>query len=391
MEHPIKSITVLGSTGSIGENALKVISNHDDRLEIFGLSAHKNAERLIQQAKKYKAKYVCIVDDSKYQEVTQALSGDNMTVLAGRNGLLELASIDESDLVLNAIVGAPGMEPTVAAITHGINVALSNKESLVMAGGIINRLLEEHNVKLYPVDSEHSAIWQCLVGEDMQEIRKIILTGSGGPFRQTPAREFPEITVEQALRHPNWNMGKKITIDSATMANKGLEVIEAYWLFDVPPEAIEIIIHPQSIIHSMVEFVDGSVKAQLGIPDMKVPIQYALTYPNHLEAQWEDLDLSAIQELTFESPDFDKFPSMAYAFQSLESGGTMPAVFNVANESAVYAFLDGKIGFHQIPQLVESAMSTHQIIDHPEIDDIIETEKWTKTYIQHKLDEDFVN
>ncbi len=360
-------------------------------MKIFGLSAHKNAERLIQQAKDYQAKFVCIADDSQYQEVKQALKDEDIRVMAGRNGLLRLASNGDSDLVLNAIVGSPGMEPTVAAITNGVNVALSNKESLVMAGGVINRLLDKHNVKLYPVDSEHSAIWQCLAGENIQEIRKIVLTGSGGPFRKTPAEEFPNITVEQALRHPNWNMGRKITIDSATMANKGLEVIEAYWLFEISPNAIEIVIHPQSIIHSMVEFVDGSVKAQLGIPDMKVPIQYALTYPNHLEAQWENLDLSAIQELTFESPDYDKFPSMTYAFQSLESGGTMPAVFNVANESAVYAFLDGLIGFHHIPTLVESAMSEHQVVDNPELSDIIETEKWTKTYIQHKLDEDFVN
>lgn len=385
MESAIKYVTVLGSTGSIGENALRVIAENRDRFSVIGLSAYGNAERLIRQAQEFHPKAVCIADESQYDTVRDALRDREIAVYGGRSGLLELASRDDCTLLLNAIVGAPGMEPTVTAIESGVNVALSNKESLVMAGAVINQLLESTGVELYPVDSEHSAIWQCLVGEDLQQVRKIILTGSGGPFREVPRAEFPRITVEQALNHPNWSMGKKITIDSATMANKGLEVIEAHWLFDMDVDAIDVVIHPQSIIHSMVEFLDGSVKAQLGLPDMKIPIQYALTCPEHIEAHWETLDLTAVGTLSFEQPDFGKFPCMALAFEAIDAGGTMPAVLNVANEIAVYAFLDNAIGFHQIPRLIEAAMGAHHTIRNPGLDDIIETERWTKAYLTYKL------
>ncbi len=385
MESAIKYVTVLGSTGSIGENALRVITENQDRFSVIGLSAYGNAERLIRQAREFHPKAVCIADESGYEIVKDALQDQGIAVYGGRTGLLELAARDDCTLLLNAIVGAPGMEPTVAAIESGVNVALSNKESLVMAGAVINHLLEITGVELYPVDSEHSAIWQCLVGEDLQQVKKIILTGSGGPFREVPKAEFPGITVDQALNHPNWSMGKKITIDSATMANKGLEVIEAHWLFDMDVNAIDVVIHPQSIIHSMVEFLDGSVKAQLGLPDMKIPIQYALTYPEHVDAHWETLDLAAVNTLSFERPDFEKFPCMALAFEAIQAGGTMPAVLNVANEFAVYAFLDNAIGFHQIPRLVDAAMNAHHPVPDPELEDIIETERWTKAYLTHKL------
>lgn len=385
LEAAIKFLTILGSTGSIGENALRVMAQHSDRFSLIGLSAYSNAERLIKQALEYKPGAVCIAQESGYQKVKEALRGQDITVYGGRTGLLELSSREDCSLLLNGIVGAPGMEPTVAAIRGGVDVALSNKESLVMAGGVINNLLREYEVNLYPVDSEHSAIWQCLAGESLEQVRKLIITGSGGPFRTTPKEQFGKLTVDEALRHPNWNMGNKITIDSATMANKGLEVIEAHWLFGMEADRIQVLIHPQSIIHSLVEFQDGSVKAQLGIPDMKVPIQYALMYPEHAPAAWETLDLAEMGTLTFEKPDFEKFRCMALAFEALELGGTMPAVLNVANEMAVYAFLSKQIGFNQIPLFIESAMSAHQVIAQPSLENILETEQWTKAFLEPKL------
>jgi len=385
MEHPIKRLTILGSTGSIGENALRVVRAHQEKFALVGLSAHSNYQRLIEQAKEFHPVVVCIVDEQCAERVKDALSDTGIKMYAGRSGLLELAARDDANLMLNGLVGTPGMEPTITAIENGIDVALSNKESLVMAGDLINRLLDEHEVDLFPVDSEHSAIWQCLIGEEMSQVRRLILTGSGGPFRTTPREQFNQLTVEEALNHPNWKMGNKITIDSATMMNKGLEVIEAHWLFEIAPDAIDIVVHPQSIIHSMVEFVDGSVKAQLGVPDMKVPIQYALLYPEHAPADWERLDLASLGQLTFEEPDLEKFRSIALAYRSLEKGGSSPAVLNVANETAVYAFLDRKISFDQIPVLVEEAMENHEHIAHPSLEDLLELEEWTKSFISAKL------
>ncbi|MCF7804615.1 MAG: 1-deoxy-D-xylulose-5-phosphate reductoisomerase [Candidatus Marinimicrobia bacterium] len=382
----MKFLTILGSTGSIGVSALKVVDAHPDRFRVTGLSAYSNAELLAEQARQYQPDVVCLVNESKLPELRDALAAENIEILGGRIGLLELAARDDATLVLNAIVGSPGMEPTIRAIEAGTDVALSNKESLVMAGDLIRRKLAEHDVALYPVDSEHSAIWQCLRGEQLSEVNKIILTASGGPFLNTPARDFKTLTVSQALDHPNWNMGKKITIDSATMMNKGLEVIEAHWLFDIPPDRIEVLVHPQSIIHSMVEFADGSVKAQLGIPDMKVPIQYALLYPEHAPPRWDTLDLASLGQLTFEAADTEKFRSIELAYKALQEGGTLPAVLNVANEVAVYAFLDEKIGFTDIPELVEQALEAHDTTLHPSLEVILETEQWTKAFIEPKLE-----
>ena len=378
----MKKITILGSTGSIGESALSVIDNFNDQFRVMGLSANKNSKLLVEQVKKYQPKFVSIIDNNAADLVEEQLSSFDVKILKGREGLLELASYENIDLLLNALVGSAGMEPTIKAIQSKVDVALSNKESLVMAGSIINDLAIRNRVKIFPVDSEHSAIWQCLTGEDNKEINKIILTGSGGPFRTLPIEEFNTITLEQALNHPNWDMGNKITIDSATMMNKGLEVIEAYWLFNLPTEKIEIVIHPQSIIHSMVEFKDKSIKAQLGLPDMKIPIQYALTYPSHHEADWKELDLTEIHSLTFEKPDFKKFPCMKLAFDALSAGGTAPAVLNVANEQAVYKFLNKEISFNDIPKIIEMACEKHELVSAPSLDEILNIEIWATDFVK---------
>ena len=378
----MKKISILGSTGSIGVNALNVVDNQRDDFNVIGLSAYKNSKLLVEQVKKYEPEFVSIVDGEAAHRVEQELGTFDVKILKGREGLLELSSYGNVDLMLNALVGSSGMEPTINAIRSKVDVALSNKESLVMAGSIITNLANKTNVKIYPVDSEHSAIWQCLVGEDTEEINKIILTGSGGPFRELPIEKFNTITLNQALNHPNWEMGKKITIDSATMMNKGLEVIEAQWLFNMPTEKIKIVVHPQSIIHSMVEFKDKSIKAQLGLPDMKIPIQYALTYPSHCETDWDELDLTEIQSLTFEKPDFIKFPCMKLAIDVSNTGGTAPAVLNVANEQAVYRFLNQEINFNEIPSIIEIACEKHDFVSDPSIDDILNIEKWSTDFVK---------
>ena len=367
---------------SIGVNALNVVDNQRDDFNVIGLSAYKNSKLLVEQVKKYEPEFVSIVDGEAAHHVEQELGTFDVKILKGREGLLELSSYGNVDLMLNALVGSSGMEPTINAIRSKVDVALSNKESLVMAGSIITNLANKTNVKIYPVDSEHSAIWQCLVGEDIKEVNKIILTGSGGPFRELPIEKFNTITLNQALNHPNWEMGKKITIDSATMMNKGLEVIEAQWLFNMPTEKIKIVVHPQSIIHSMVEFKDKSIKAQLGLPDMKIPIQYALTYPSHCETDWDELDLTEIQSLTFEKPDFIKFPCIKLAFDVLNTGGTAPAVLNVANEQAVYRFLNQEINFNEIPSIIEIACEKHDFVSDPSIDDILNIEKWSTDFVK---------
>ncbi|MEC7901427.1 MAG: 1-deoxy-D-xylulose-5-phosphate reductoisomerase, partial [Candidatus Neomarinimicrobiota bacterium] len=378
----MKKISILGSTGSIGINALSVIDNHLNDFIVVALSAHKNGKLLIEQAKKYQPEFVAVVDLDTANFVEDELRSTNIKILKGREGLLELSSYGSVDLMLNALVGSSGMEPTINALQSEVDVALSNKESLVMAGSIINEIKNKSGAKIFPVDSEHSAIWQCLVGESIKEVNKIILTGSGGPFRTLEIGQFNSITVDRALNHPNWEMGKKITIDSATMMNKGLEVIEAYWLFDISKDMIEIIIHPQSIIHSMVEFKDKSVKAQLGLPDMKIPIQYALTYPNHSNADWDELDLTSIESLTFEKPDFNKFPCMRLAFNALEQEGTVPALLNVVNEYSVYRFLNNEISFIEIPQLIERAFDEHDFIKKPSIDDVLNIEIWAQEFVK---------
>ena len=375
-----KKITILGSTGSIGVNALNVINNLD--IDVVGLSANTNSKLLIEQAKKFQPKSVSIVDEDAYLIVKDALKNTSIDVLCGKNGLLEISSRDDVDLVLNALVGSAGMLPTVYAIRAGTDIALSNKESLVMAGKIIERERKKANVNIFPVDSEHSAIWQCLVGESKEEVKRLILTGSGGPFREKKISTFKDIKPEDALKHPNWEMGKKITIDSASMMNKGLEVVEAVWLFEMDPQKVDIVVHPQSIIHSMVEFDDTSVKAQLGLPDMKIPIQYALSYPNHIKTNWEPLDLVKIKSLTFESVNYERFPCIKLAYEALARGGTSSSVLNVANEQAVYRFLKKEIGFMEIPKLIEIAMDNHDWTEDPSIDDILSLEDWTTNFVK---------
>ncbi len=379
-----KRISILGSTGSIGQNALKVINHLGDGFEVKYLTAARSSEVLIEQVRKFQPEAVAVVDSIAANEVKEALSGSGVKVLSGREGLLELASRDDVDVVLNGLVGSAGMEPTIRALEAGIDVALSNKESLVMAGELIENIKKETGAEIYPVDSEHSAIWQCLQGEDTNNIRRIILTGSGGPFRTRPLEEFLDITLEEALNHPNWKMGNKITIDSATMMNKGLEVIEAHWLFGVGREQIDIVIHPQSIIHSMVEFSDGSIKAQLGLPDMKLPIQYALTYPERVEADWVDAKFSDISYLTFEEPDFVKFPCIRLAYEALQRGGSAPAALNVANDNSVAAFLAGEISFTEIATLNEMALIEHDWTSQPDLDFLLELESWGKQFIDNK-------
>ncbi len=377
-----RAISILGSTGSIGVNALQVINNLEGHFSIKYLSAYKNSQRLIHQALEYKPEAVVIVDPAAAKEVGVALKQEPIDVLVGRKGLLEIAARKDVDIMLNALVGSSGMEPTFLALNAGVDVALSNKESLVMAGDIINKERSRTGANLFPVDSEHSAIWQCLVGETMNNVERIILTGSGGPFRTRDLSEFKSISVDEALNHPNWSMGKKITIDSATMMNKGLEVIEARWLFDLPADKIDVVIHPQSIIHSMVEFVDGSVKAQLGVPDMKIPIQYALTYPKHVTSSWERLNLEKINSLTFEPPDFEKFPAMKLAYDALRTGGSCPAVLNVANEQAVYRFLQHEVSFTDIPKIIEKACDKIPFIETPSLEDILSLELETIRFVK---------
>ena len=381
----MKSIGILGSTGSIGTQTLDVIDALPGKFQIKYLTSNQNTELLGEQALKYKPDIVCIAMEEKRGELDTILTGTDINITSGRNALLEAAGRNDVDLVMNGLVGATGMEPTIEAVQAGVDVALSNKESMVMAGGIINGLLKKHSGNLFPVDSEHSAIWQCLTGENIDQVKRIILTGSGGPFRTKPKEEFSQITREEALQHPNWDMGHKITIDSATMMNKGLEVIEAHWLFNLNADQIDIVVHPQSIIHSMVEFVDGSVKAQMGVPDMKLPIQYALTYPKHYHADWVNLDLTEIGELTFEKPDFEKFPCIQLAYDALEEGGTFPVVLNVANDEVVSAFLHDHIPFIQIPQLIAEALNQHEFIENPDLDTISEISKWTTDYIHEQI------
>ena len=379
----MKKIGILGSTGSIGTQTLEVVEKQPEKYKVEYLSAKSNASLLCSQAKKFNVKAICILDDSKKSYCIKKLP--NVEILSGRYGLLKLASYSKIDLMINALVGADGMEPTVRCINSGVDIALSNKESMVMAGDYINKLCKKNNVKIFPMDSEHSAIWQCLKGEKFDQVNKLILTGSGGPFRQKSIKEFPNIKKEDALKHPNWDMGKKISIDSATMMNKGLEVIEAFWLFKIPIEKIEIIIHPQSIIHSLVEFVDGSIKAQLGIPDMKIPIQYAMSYPNHDNIYWESLDLAKIKKLTFESPDLEKFPCIKLAYDAIKKGGTSPVALNVANDIAVDLFLNDKIKFINISQIIDLAIKDHTYVANPNLDDIDNVSKETKKFVNNLI------
>lgn len=373
-----KSIAILGSTGSIGTQALEVIAAHPDAFEVEVLTAQNNAELLLQQALKFKPNVVVIGAEQHLAMLKEALFPHGIKVYAGQQALNDVVQMDTIDLVLTALVGYAGLLPTIKAIEARKTIALANKETLVVAGELITRLAQEKGVNIYPVDSEHSAIFQCLVGEFHNPVEKIILTASGGPFRGRKRHELQQVTRAQALKHPNWNMGAKITIDSATLMNKGLEVIEARWLFGLMPEQIDVVVHPQSIIHSMVQFRDGSIKAQMGLPDMRLPIQFALAYPQRLPADFPRFDFAQYPALTFEPPDTETFRNLALAFEALRRGGNMPCVLNAANEVAVAQFLNDKIGFLEIADVVEHCLHKIGFIAHPDLNDYMETDRETR-------------
>lgn len=377
-EEPRKRIAILGSTGSIGTQALEVIAAHPEQFEVEVLTARNNCNLLIQQALKFRPNAVVICNEDHYQQVHEALDSAGIKVYCGENALASVMEMDTIDLVLTALVGYAGLRPTMRAIEHGKNIALANKETLVVAGELITTLAKEKGVSIYPVDSEHSAIFQCLAGEFHNPIEKIILTASGGPFRGRTAEELGNVTREQALKHPNWDMGAKVTIDSASLMNKGLEVIEAKWLFGLKPEQVEVVVHPQSIIHSLVQFEDGSIKAQLGLPDMKLPIQYALGYPYRLPADFPRFNFVDYPSLTFEQPDTKTFRNLALAYEALEQGGNMPCVLNAANEIAVDAFLNDRLGFLEMSGVVERCLEKIDYIKIPSYEDYVETDKATR-------------
>ncbi len=377
-----KRIAILGSTGSIGTQALEVIMQHPDAFEVAVLTAQSNAELLIEQAIQFHPSHVVIGDEQKYTFVKNALSGTSVEVLAGAESLQEVVCFDHVDVVLTALVGYAGLLPTVKAIKARKPIALANKETLVVAGALIMPLAREMGVPILPVDSEHSAIFQCLMGESHNPIEKVILTASGGPFRGKKRGELEQVTRAQALKHPNWTMGAKITIDSASLMNKGLEVIEAAWLFDVDASQIDVVVHPQSIVHSLVQFEDGSMKAQLGLPDMKLPIQFALGYPNRMRADFPRFDFKDFASLTFEQPDLETFRNLGLAFQALEKGGNMPCILNAANEVAVEAFLKDEIGFLQMSDLLATCMAQGTFLNAPSLEDYVNTDKTTRIMAQ---------
>ncbi len=374
----MKRIAILGSTGSIGRQALDVIDRYPDKFKILALSSNSNIQLLLEQCRKFKPKYAAITSTIPDKNLYKQFKQLGTELLFGPDGLNFIASVPEADMVITATVGISGLLPTISAIMSGKNIALANKETLVVAGEIVMNLAKSRNIQILPVDSEHSAIFQCLIGEPKNSIEKIYLTASGGPFRGKKLSDLKSVTLKQALNHPNWNMGNKITIDSATMMNKGLEAIEARWLFDLKPEQIEILIHPQSVIHSLVQFKDGSVKAQLGVPDMRLPIMYALTYPERLESSLPRLNLIQYGQLTFESPDYETFLALKLALQALKTGGNMPCILNAANEIAVQAFLEQRISFIEIPQIVESLMNQIDFEPYPSLDDLLQCDNLTR-------------
>ena len=371
----MKQIAILGSTGSIGTQTLDVVRQHPSEFSVYALSAHRSLDLLIQQALEFNPAVVCIADERLYQPLREALSDLPIKVMAGEKAIAEMVTMPAIDVVVAAMVGYAGLRPTIEAIKAKKNIALANKETLVVAGEIICRLAKRHQVSILPVDSEHSAIFQSLVGEDMHSVEKLLLTASGGPFRTFTYEQMQHVTAAQALQHPNWEMGAKITIDSASMMNKGFEVIEARWLFDIPVEKIQVLVHPQSVIHSAVQFVDGSVKAQLGTPDMRIPIQYALTYPARWLSDVPRLDLFAVKQLTFEKPDMQRFPNLRLAYESMEKGGNMPCILNAANEVVNLAFREGKCGFLQMSEVIEQTMGTTSFITDPTYEDYVQTDK----------------
>lgn len=373
----MKNVVLLGSTGSIGTSTVKVVEDLPERFRLLGLAAGNNLELLLEQARKHRPQAVSITNPDKAQELGKLLGGP-VEVHSGAEGLLRLATLPEAEIVLIAIVGTAGLQPALAAIRAGKDIAVASKEILVMAGEIVMREARKHGVRVLAVDSEHSAIFQCLDDKPASSVRRLWLTASGGPFRTTPKSEFPCITVERALKHPSWVMGQKITIDSATLFNKGLEMIEARWLFDIEMARVSVVVHPQSVVHSMVEFVDGSMLAQLSTPDMCLPIQYALTYPERVASERVQTNLAKLGNLSFEEPDPDRFPALALARRAGDEGGTLPAVLNAANEVAVDAFVKRRINFPQISEVVAQTLAHHQVVRHPELEQVLEADTWAR-------------
>ena len=378
----MKKIAILGSTGSIGTQTLDVVRSHSDELEVVALAAGSNKERLKEQIREFHPELVSLSDEKKAQELKEELAGEAVEVVCGMDGLIEVAGIDSADVVVTAVVGMMGILPTMEAIRKGKDIALANKETLVTAGHLIIPMAREYGVSILPVDSEHSAIFQCLQGEPKKALDKILLTASGGPFRGKSAEFLETVTLEDALNHPNWSMGPKITIDSSTMVNKGLEVMEAKWLFGVDYSQIEVVIQPQSIIHSMVQYIDGAVIAQLGTPDMRVPIEYALFYPERRSLPGDRLDFSKLSQITFEKPDYKVFRGLSLAIEAGKTGGTMPTVFNAANERAVAKFLKDEIKYTDIVRSIEKCMDAHKVSAHPDLEEILATEQWVYSVLQ---------
>lgn len=383
----MKKVTILGSTGSVGRQALEVISAHRDKFEVHSLSADTKVRELAAQARKMHPQKVAVADLSAYSQLKAELGGTSIKLLAGEEALCELAADQQSEIVINAIIGFAGLMPTLAAAEAGKTVALANKESLVAGGHLVMPAVKRHGARLIPVDSEHSAIFQCLQGQQISALASIILTASGGPFYAQSRKELGNVRPEEALKHPNWTMGPKITIDSATLMNKGLEVIEAHWLFAVPYEKIEVLIHRESIVHSMVQFADGAALAQLGVPDMRVPIQYSLTYPQRLPSQCASIRWSELGRLSFDAPDTGSFPCLELAYQAGKAGGSMPAVLNAANEIAVGQFLAGTCSFLDIPRIIEEAMNSHNVAQEPPLAELSEVDRLTR---RQALQSDFI-
>src|ERR1035437_5994914 len=369
-----KQIAILGSTGSIGTQALDVIANNDTLFEVYALTANNNVDLLIQQARKFTPEMVAIGNENLYTQLKEALADLPIKVFAGNDSIAQVAEMQPIDIVLTAMVGYSGLKPTMNAIKAGKKIALANKETLVVAGELICELATQYNAQIIPVDSEHSAIFQCLAGEGNNPIEKLILTASGGPFRTKSMHELETVTSAQALKHPNWEMGAKITIDSASLMNKGFEIIEAKWLFGVTPDQIQVVVHPQSIIHSMVQFSDGSIKAQLGMPDMKLPIQYAFTYPERLKTNFPRFDFSVCSQFTFEQPDMDRFRNLEFAYYAMEKGGNLPCILNAANEIVVEEYLKDKIGFLQMSDIIANVMAKAEFIAKPIYEDYVKTD-----------------
>lgn len=379
----MKKIAILGSTGSIGTQTLEVVRENTD-IEVLAVSARSNIRKLEEQVREFSPKLAAVWDENHARELKRAISDTNTKVVYGMDGLLELASISEADMIVTAVVGMIGILPTIEAVKAGKDIALANKETLVTAGHIIIPLARKHKVQILPVDSEHSAIFQCINGEDKKTIEKLLITASGGPFRGKKTEELKNVSVEDALRHPTWSMGNKITIDSATLVNKGLEVMEASWLFDVDIDQIQVVVQPSSTIHSMVQFQDGAVMAQLGTPDMKIPIQYAIYYPNRRYASGRRLDFTTLTQIDFEVPDTGTFRGLPLAFRAAKEGGSMPTVFNAANERAVAMFLGHRVGFLDIYNIIEGAMDHHQVLDNPTVDEILSAEAETYDWIESR-------